>query len=270
MVTYGPRVNVHSDRIGADRASGVPMVKYLVVHTSEQSGSDDPDDAEDLANYLESPGDRPSSSRPGQYWGSSYHAITDSDRVLPAVHDYRVSYSAGGGNRYGLHICLPTRAGNSREDWLTGEARQYIRQCAAWIIDKCDVHGLPIQRLTPADLVDGASGYCGHVAISRAFNRSTHTDPGDQFPWGTLAHDIVALLTVPPVPTPSPEITMFRYRHTDYADQFVVGAGAIHMTPTALSLPAYADLEFVENADRDFLVHVCRVAQFDFADLTPM
>lgn len=66
------------------------------------------------------------------------------------------------------------------------------------------------------------------------------------------------------------EAPMFRYRHIDYADQFVVGAGAIHMTPTALSLPAYVGLEFIENDDRDFLVHVCRVAQFDFAELTPI
>lgn len=64
---------------------------------------------------------------------------------------------------------------------------------------------------------------------------------------------------------------MIRYRHTGYADQFAVGAsGAIHMTPTAIALPEFASLRLVENSDREFLVHVCNAAGFDFARLTAM
>ena len=75
--------------------------------------------------------------------------------------------------------------------------------------------------------------------------------------------------TPPPTPNPAEEI-MFRYRHTGFADQFAVGSSAIHMTPTALGLAAYAALDLVENDDRAFLVHCCQSSGFDFADLTPM
>jgi len=64
---------------------------------------------------------------------------------------------------------------------------------------------------------------------------------------------------------------MIRFRHTDFADQFAVGAsGALHMTPTAIAIPEFAELRLVENTDREFLVHCCNAAGFDFARLTPI
>ena len=192
-ITSGPRVNVHPDRQGADRTGG--RIDYIIGHTSEQSGLEDPDDAEDLARYLTSKGDRPSPSRPGEFYGASYHAITDTDRVLPCTLDTRVAYSAGGGNQYGLHICLPVRAAQTRAQWLDEGSRPYIRQFAEYIVDKATEHDIPLRHLTPGDMSAGGRGYADHATVSLAYKKSDHTDCGSSFPWDVLAADIAAITT---------------------------------------------------------------------------
>lgn len=82
----------------------------------------------------------------------------------------------------------------------------------------------------------------------------------------------------PELPDPDPEEDMpaedipaieFRFRHVDYADQFSCGAsGAMHMTPGILE--HYDHLPLVENDDREWLIHCCNDAGFDFARLTPI
>lgn len=83
MAVYAPRVTVHPDRYGASRARQSPMVKWLILHTSEQSGAEDDGDAEALAAFMTTPGDRPSSS--GGRFGASYHTVTDTDRLIPCI-----------------------------------------------------------------------------------------------------------------------------------------------------------------------------------------
>lgn len=205
MVVYADRVTVHPDRIGADRSGQQPMVKWLILHTSEQGGIEDDGDAEALAAYLTAPGDRPSSSKPSGRYGSSYHAITDTDRIIPCVEDHLISYSAGGANRYGLHLCLPVRivkrapddvsANVTRERWLDAGSRPYIRQAAEWIVDKAAEHDVPLRRITPEQMRAGESGYCDHWTASLAFGQSTHTDLGPAFPWDVLADDIATITT---------------------------------------------------------------------------
>lgn len=204
---YGPRVNVHPDRMGANRANQIPLIRYLILHTSEQSGAEDPDDAEDLARYLESPGDRPSSSKPSGRYGSSYHGITDTDRVLPAVPDTVVAFAAGGGNRYGLHLCLPVKAGQTRAQWLDVTSRPYIAQAARWIVDNATRHRIPLVKITASQMAAGSWGYADHATVSRAFAKSDHTDVGVHFPWDVLKADIDYLARVP-VPEPPEEPDM--------------------------------------------------------------
>jgi hypothetical protein len=206
MVVYAPRVTVHPDRYGADRSRQVPMVKWLILHTSEQSGAEDPDDAEGLAAFMTQPGDRPSSS--GGFYGASYHAVTDTDRIIPCTPDYLVAYAAGGANQYGLHLCLPVRirarstsdpdANVSRAEWLDVGSRPYIRQAAEWIVDKARLYRIPLRRITDAEMAAGSWGFCDHWTASRAFRKSDHTDVGPDFPWDVLAADIASIVNPPP------------------------------------------------------------------------
>jgi hypothetical protein len=212
MIVYAPRVTVHPDRYGADRSRQVPMVKWLILHTSEQSGAEDVNDAEDLARFMTTAGDRPSSS--GGFYGASYHAVSDTDRVLPCTEDHLVAFAAGGANRYGLHLCLPVRirarsttdpdANVSRAEWLDAGSRPYIRQAAEWIVDKALLYRIPLVRITPQQMAAGALGYCDHHTASLAFRKSDHTDVGAHFPWDVLAADIASIIEPPKPPDPPP------------------------------------------------------------------
>lgn len=185
MTVYGPRINVHPDRYGARKTN---PNRLLVIHTSE--GSEGQASAENLGAYMTMPGDRPGSNGP---YGSSYQYVTDTDRVLPATPDDVVSYSAAGANHDGIHICIPGRANQTRAQWLDPVSRAYIYQAACVMVDKAAEHDIPLTRLTVAQVRDGARGYCGHHDVSLAFGKSTHTDPGAQFPWDVLADDIASL-----------------------------------------------------------------------------
>ena len=181
---YAPRVEVHPDRFGNDRP--LPPL-WVVLHTSE--GSEGANAAESLAAYLTRPGDRATSS--GGRYGSSYHAIADTGlKVIPCVSDDRVAYSAPGSNTEGLHICIPGKAGQTRAQWLTGSTRAAITTVAAFLLDTRDRYGIPVERLTAAEVYSRTRGYCDHATIRDAFGKTTHYDVGPHFPWDVLADDI--------------------------------------------------------------------------------
>lgn len=191
MTVYGPRCNVHTDRTGAIRTG---PYRLLVVHTSE--GSEGLTSAENLCSFLMSPGDRIDPSD-GSRYGASYHYLTDTDRVLPAAHDNVVAFSAAGANHDGIHICIPGKAAQTRDQWLDGVSRAYVRQCAAVMVDRAREYAIPLRPLAVVQIVAGLAGYCGHVDISHAYKRSTHTDPGPSFPWDVLGDDIRELTEEP-------------------------------------------------------------------------
>ena len=184
IATYAHRVEVHPDRYGSTRP--LPPL-WVVLHTSE--GPEGEGAAEGLARYMQQPGDRPTSS--GGRYGSSYHAVADTGlRVIPCVADDRVAYSAPGSNREGLHICIPGKAGQSRLEWLAGSTRAAITTVAAFLLDTRERYGIPVERLTAAEVYSRTRGYCDHSTIRDAFGKTTHYDVGPHFPWDVLADDI--------------------------------------------------------------------------------
>lgn len=184
----------------------------IILHTSEQSLDSTPsDDAESLCAFLATPGDRPNGS--GGYYGSGYHAVTDSDtpgwwRTAP---DQARTNSAPPLNGSHLHLCIPTAiyrkssSGStsliSRSTWLAEPLRTHIRVCADYIVSYSRLYSIPLVRCTQADLRLNKHGYADHLAVSLAFGQTDHQDVGTTFPWDVLASDI---LTLSPIPSPFP------------------------------------------------------------------
>lgn len=186
----------HSDRTGAWKSGANDLI---VLHTSEQVEDSNPyDDAESLAAYIRQPGDRPSTSRPGQFYGASYHAVFDTDRVFVCAPDNLVTYSAGGANHNGIHGCFPGKAGRSRAEWLDDDTREQIRVCAWWIVERARANDIPLRHLSVAEASAGARGIVDHDEVSRAFGKSNHWDVGPGFPWDVLFDDITTLTDTPP------------------------------------------------------------------------
>jgi hypothetical protein len=194
MTVYGPRCNVHPERTGATRS--LDNLRLIVIHTSE--GSEGPTSAENLCSFMTLPGDRVvPGSNPPRMFGASYHYVTDTDRVLPAAPDNIVSYSAAGANHDGVHICIPGKANQTRVQWLDPTSSAYIARCAQVMRDVAERYDIPLERLTPAQVVDGGRGYCDHHAINLAYGQTDHTDVGPNFPWDVLADQIALEERVP-------------------------------------------------------------------------
>lgn len=192
FATYAPRVNVHPSRRGSTKTAGPNL--WLVLHTSE--GGEGHTSAESLGSFMTTPATATNVA--------SYHAVFDTDRVIPCVPDNVVAYSAGGGNAQGIHGCFPGKAGQTREQWLDPISRAMINQCARWLCDKSIEWNIPITRITPAAMQNYQKGIADHYCVTLAFRKTDHTDVGPNFPWDVLASDINALLAPTPTPTPEP------------------------------------------------------------------
>lgn len=198
--TYAPRVPVADNRYGNVKTQGPNL--WAVLHTTE--GSETSTSAEILGSILGIPGSRPNGR--GGFYGSSYHAIFDTDRIIPAVPDNVVAYSAGGGNARGIHAVFPGRASQTRAQWLDTNSRAMIAQAAAWLVDLADGEGIPLVRLDSRQVSAYMTGACDHHDITLAFRKSTHTDLGENFPWDVLWADVESILTPQQGETPMPRV----------------------------------------------------------------
>lgn len=155
-------------------------VQLLVVHHT--AGSEGPSSAESGAAYDRTRAD-----------GTSTHAFADSDTVCVEVPDEdRANHARAHGNEIGLglELCgtLQTRA-----QWLDAASLPTLANGAAWAALKVVKFGLPVRRLSVAEVraayyspqAQRPKGFAGHVDVTRAFpeDRGDHTDPGDAFPW---------------------------------------------------------------------------------------
>jgi hypothetical protein len=199
MTTYGPRCSVHPDRIGPFKTLGPS--RLFVLHTSE--GLEGDSAAEALCSFLGLPGDRESPSRPGQFYGASYHYLLDTDRVLPAVREEYVAYAAAGANADGVHACFPGKASQTRAQWLDLTSSRMIRQCADLMLERLPSLGIPFQRLNYLQVRLGLWGYCDHYTINQAYGLTDHTDCGPNFPW-----DVLSGMLTPPTQEAPPMATL--------------------------------------------------------------
>lgn len=113
----------------------------------------------------------------------SYHGIRAlAGQGARLVADTRQAWAAmSAGNRIGLHFCLEGYAAWTRAQWLAKGA-DGLEGLAHDLADAHTAHGIPLTRLTAAQVKAGVRGVCTHADISAAFRQSDHTDPGTGFP----------------------------------------------------------------------------------------
>ncbi len=177
----------------ANRAS----VQLIVIHDTE--GSSHGQSAEDGAAYDARRTD-----------GTSTHYFHDNNSTVQCVRTEDVAFTARAqGNARGIQHELCDKASQSGAQWtdeyslamLQVAAKQCARDVIKW--------GIPVRKLTPAQVAAGVKGFCGHADITRAFpqDRGTHTDPGPNFPWARFL-DMVRDIVSPPKPQPVEDNTM--------------------------------------------------------------
>lgn len=179
--------NAHPTRIvihGTNSGQGFP--------TASRAGT-----ALDTANYFAGKG--------GKQPGGSAHYIVDVATEVHCVPDNTVAFHAPPNERsIGIEICAdggdpkvaPTNY--TLEQWTSPQCWPAVLRAAQRTAELCTRFNIPVVKLSPADLVAGRRGICGHVDISQAFRESTHSDPGPSFPWASFLAAVAAAMTSKP------------------------------------------------------------------------
>lgn len=145
-------------------------IDLVVVHTMEapEKGTT----AEAVARYFATTNTK-----------ASAHYNVDVDSVVQSVRDRDIAYAAPGANHNGVHIEHAGYANQTAAQWDDEYSRTMLARSAALCAELCRRHAIPARWLTAAELTQpGATGITSHANVSAAFKRSTHTDPGPNFP----------------------------------------------------------------------------------------
>lgn len=175
-----------------------------------------------VIHTMESP-EKPSTARAVAQWFASQnapqasaHACVDNTEVVLCVKEQDIAWGAPGANRDGYHIEHAGYAAQTAADWNDEYSRAMLELSARHAADIATRYELPIVHLSVADVAAGkAKGLCGHVDVTNAFHKSTHTDPGGAFPWDNYLAMVAEFMreradTEPPEapgtdPAPAPE-----------------------------------------------------------------
>lgn len=145
-------------------------VRLVVIHDMEWPETTTA--AEDCARYFATT-DRQASA----------HICVDSDSIIQCVRDNDVAWAAPGCNNDGIQIEMSGYARQSAAQWLDPYSILVINNAANATAQYCLKYSIPLRHLTNAELLAGRPGIIGHYQASEVYKRSSHSDPGPNFPW---------------------------------------------------------------------------------------
>lgn len=145
-------------------------VRVVVIHDMEAPEKNTT--AEAVARYFAT------TSRP-----ASAHINVDNDSIVQCVWDKDIAYAAPGCNHDGIQIELAGYARQTRAEWLDAYSKAVLELAARATAQYCLKFHLPVKKLSVAELKAGHKGIVGHVDVSNAYKKSSHYDPGKNFPW---------------------------------------------------------------------------------------
>jgi N-acetyl-anhydromuramyl-L-alanine amidase AmpD len=145
-------------------------IDVLVIHTMESPEA--ATSAENVAKWFAG------STAPQ----ASAHYCIDNNTVVQCVKDDDVAWHAPGANHNGLGFEHAGKAAQTKKDWNDPYSKALLDVSAQLVAEKCEEYHIPVVWLREADLLTGKRGITGHVQVSRAFKRSDHHDPGENFP----------------------------------------------------------------------------------------
>lgn len=193
---HGPKTEAATQALMAARAAALPSaqvemiearnytrvirtsVDLVILHSTEnpvRSGT-----ARNVARWFAGP------SAPQ----ASAHYVVGPDEVLRCVREEAVAWAAPGANHHGIQIEMVGQA--AKTDW-SRDGRDdtaglaVMRRTAELVRGVCERWNIPRERVDAAGLKAGKRGITTHAAVTEAFKKSTHIDPGCQgdarWPW---------------------------------------------------------------------------------------
>jgi hypothetical protein len=117
--------------------------------------------------------------------GASSHTGIDDKGIEQYVPYDKTAWTIRSANGISDNVELCGFAKWTRAQWLD-EHTPMLRLCAQWIRERCTARGIPIKKLTPAEVAAGKAGVIGHVDWTVGMKDGSHTDPGPGFPWDVV------------------------------------------------------------------------------------
>lgn len=142
-------------------------VDLIVLHTTENKQR--PGLAKDVALWFASR----LSSR------ASCHYVVDDAEVFRCVLETDVSWCGPGSNANGIHI---EHCGQASQSWDDDYSRKMLLRSVDLAAQLCLKWSIPPVLLSADGLTQKLRGITTHAAVSEAFKKSNHTDPGPFFP----------------------------------------------------------------------------------------
>ena len=158
---------------------GGRVIDLIVVHDMESA--EEPETAENVARWFAGT----TSPR------ASAHYCVDINSAVQCVRDKDVAWHAPGSNHNSIGIEHAGRARQTAAEWVDPYSESMLRisgQLAAYLAEK---YKLPVKPVDAEGLLRGERGITTHAAVSQAFRRGDHWDPGPNFP---MAHYLDIIL----------------------------------------------------------------------------
>lgn len=139
---------------------------------------------------------------------ASAHYCIDNNSIVQCVREQDIAWHAPGANARGIGLEHAGYAKQRPEDWSDSYSQQELSLSAALSAQLCIKHKLPVEFVTIDGLRANRRGITTHVAVSHAFNKSDHTDPGPNFPMAQYLKMVTNVLTATMGPPPSKGVHM--------------------------------------------------------------
>lgn len=168
------------------RVGRIAPVRLIVLHTAEVPET--ATSAEAVASYFRNP------IGPRGPVTASAHFCVDNNSVVQCVAEVDTAFAAPGANHDGIQIEMSGRAAQTAAEWDDAYSRELLERTAALVAELCERHDVPAVYVDEAGLLSGERGITTHAAVSKAWKKSTHTDPGKSFPMGKFLEAVAGYM----------------------------------------------------------------------------
>lgn len=134
---------------------------------------------------------------------ASAHWVVDNNSEVQCVDDADTAWAAPGLNSDGLQFELVGSARQSVVQWKDDFSKAMLDRAVKLVAAKCIEHSIPPVLLTVQQLKAGKKGIVTHNMVSKAYGKSTHTDPGPNFPLNDFVKRVADIVNKKNVPVDS-------------------------------------------------------------------
>lgn len=126
---------------------------------------------------------------------ASAHYCIDDREVILCVQEHDIAWHAPGVNKVSIGIEHAGRADQLASMWDDVYSKSVLALSVQLCAEICQRWGIPAEFIDSQGLLAKKRGITTHAEVSRAFRKSTHWDPGPNFPIDLYVRSVEMLFT---------------------------------------------------------------------------